>query len=430
MQSGKAPPALGVKRSSRRSAAAPYSKESSESNNSTGLTGMLKDKSAIESWDEDKPASVSAAARGGSSKQRGMTKMASGAAGFMRSVTMKASGKMKVCEMKVSGRFAAPAPPEMVQCTLERDAKGAFGLGLNDHNRITEVAPGSSAEKAGLQVFDRVLKLNGKELKGPLMHSIGKSDSLALSIERPPKSLHDKITAKERQPDSSPRSSRRRRRRRRRSTTWKSRPIWPASAAQAADWPRLAGARGSLRHDLALRGASGEPAGRGLSPLVLHIGGGAGDGRQHDGRQQDVQVLGGGGPADGRRPLGRPQQHAITQRLAGRTVPTAARTAPHARGQGKMRVPSVRNDTGVFVRGRYNTETSDYSSVVPPARSTGEVLPTASTRASAMARALPLLAALLSCASALQPVLRFRDPKTRGEVLLVGSNPNPDPDPT
>ena len=47
-----------------------------------------------------------------------------------------------------------------------------------------------------------------------------------------------------------------------------------------------------------------------------------------------------------------------------------------------------------------------------------------------MARVLPLLAVLLSCASALQPVLRFRDPKTRGEVVLVGSNPNPDPDPT
>ena len=39
-----------------------------------------------------------------------------------------------------------------------------------------------------------------------------------------------------------------------------------------------------------------------------------------------------------------------------------------------------------------------------------------------MARALPLLAVLLSCVStsALQPVLRFRDPKTRGEVVLVG----------
>ena len=54
---------------------------------------------------------------------------------------------------------------------------------------------------------------------------------------------------------------------------WKTRPIWPASAAQAADWPRLAEARGSLRHNLALKGASGEPAGRGLSPLAFHIGG-------------------------------------------------------------------------------------------------------------------------------------------------------------
>ena len=53
---------------------------------------------------------------------------------------------------------------------------------------------------------------------------------------------------------------------------WKTRPIWPASAAQAADWPRLAEAQGSLRHDLALKGASGEPAGRGLSRLVFHIG--------------------------------------------------------------------------------------------------------------------------------------------------------------
>ena len=45
-----------------------------------------------------------------------------------------------------------------------------------------------------------------------------------------------------------------------------------ASAAQAADWPRLAEARGSLRHDLALGGAFGEPAGRGLSRLALHTG--------------------------------------------------------------------------------------------------------------------------------------------------------------
>ena len=36
----------------------------------------------------------------------------------------------------------------------------------------------------------------------------------------------------------------------------KPRPVWPASAAQAVDWPRLAEARGSLRHGLALKEAS------------------------------------------------------------------------------------------------------------------------------------------------------------------------------
>jgi len=38
-------------------------------------------------------------------------------------------------------------------------------------------------------------------------------------------------------------------------------PVWPASAAQLADWPRLAEAWGSLRHELALEAASGESAG-------------------------------------------------------------------------------------------------------------------------------------------------------------------------
>ena len=49
-------------------------------------------------------------------------------------------------------------------------------------------------------------------------------------------------------------------------------PMWPPRASQAADWPRLAEAPGSPRHDLALRGASGEPAGRSLSSLVLDTG--------------------------------------------------------------------------------------------------------------------------------------------------------------
>eukprot|EP00964_Phaeocystis_antarctica_P105073 scaffold70154_cov40-Phaeocystis_antarctica.AAC.1 len=44
-----------------------------------------------------------------------------------------------------------------------------------------------------------------------------------------------------------------------------------ASPAQAADWPRLAEARGSLRHDLALKEASGEPAGRSLCHLGVYL---------------------------------------------------------------------------------------------------------------------------------------------------------------
>ena len=45
----------------------------------------------------------------------------------------------------------------------------------------------------------------------------------------------------------------------------KARRVWPASVAQLADWPRLAEGWGSLRRDLTLRAASGEPAGRRLS---------------------------------------------------------------------------------------------------------------------------------------------------------------------
>eukprot|EP00964_Phaeocystis_antarctica_P087884 scaffold55868_cov58-Phaeocystis_antarctica.AAC.2 len=44
------------------------------------------------------------------------------------------------------------------------------------------------------------------------------------------------------------------------------------SAAQAADWPGLADAPGSPRRDLALKEASGEPAGRGPSQLGFDMG--------------------------------------------------------------------------------------------------------------------------------------------------------------
>ena len=49
-------------------------------------------------------------------------------------------------------------------------------------------------------------------------------------------------------------------------------PMWPARAAQAAHWPKLAGALGSLRHALALTDASGAPADRSLSLFAFDIG--------------------------------------------------------------------------------------------------------------------------------------------------------------
>ena len=52
---------------------------------------------------------------------------------------------------------------------------------------------------------------------------------------------------------------------------WITGPIWPASAAQVADWPRLAEAWGGLRCDLALKEASGEPAGRRLGHIVFDM---------------------------------------------------------------------------------------------------------------------------------------------------------------
>ena len=48
-------------------------------------------------------------------------------------------------------------------------------------------------------------------------------------------------------------------------------PRWPAGAALAADWSRLAGAWGSLGHDLAMKAASREPARRNLCQLILSM---------------------------------------------------------------------------------------------------------------------------------------------------------------
>ena len=148
----KAPPALSVKRSSRQSLASPYSRESSQSNNKTGLTSELKGKAAITSWETDvstgaggreRSASVSVKSSSIASEPR----RAATVVGLMRHATMKVSDKLNMI-----GKWTAAREPEIVQCVLERDTRGGFGLGLNDHNRITHTVPGSSAEKAGLQV--------------------------------------------------------------------------------------------------------------------------------------------------------------------------------------------------------------------------------------------------------------------------------------
>eukprot|EP00964_Phaeocystis_antarctica_P138924 scaffold103610_cov39-Phaeocystis_antarctica.AAC.1 len=65
-------------------------------------------------------------------------------------------------------------------------------------------------------------------------------------------------------------------------------------AAQAADGPRLAEARGCLEHDLALEEASGVPPGRGLAALVSTEG----HARQVKHRVEEIELKG-PGPGSG-----------------------------------------------------------------------------------------------------------------------------------
>ena len=109
---------------------------------------------------------------------------------------------------------------------------------------------------------------------------------------------------------------------------WRTQPVWPASAAQLADWPRPTEAPGSLRHDLAPREASGEPAGRGLSRLVFHTGAGR---RRALARRHAVPGAGGlGRHAAAARQVA--EAHWQERRvLSHRVEPNGARRAAYAR---------------------------------------------------------------------------------------------------
>jgi len=99
------------------------------------------------------------------------------------------------------------------------------------------------------------------------------------------------------------------------------------------------------------------------------------------------------------------------ERLKGNlNLPSAAGPRLHD-GQGK----------GFRVQAEARERPSDIDRpAVSTQRSGGEGLAVRAVVEQTMAGVRLLLAVLASSACALQPVLRFRDPKTRGEVVLVG----------
>ena len=87
---------------------------------------------------------------------------------------------------------------QTVTCRIERDpTSGSFGLSLNDHNRITKVAKGSPSEKAKLIVFDRIIKVDGAPLDGPIKKFAEGKQALLLTVERPPKEMYRAIVDQE-----------------------------------------------------------------------------------------------------------------------------------------------------------------------------------------------------------------------------------------
>lgn len=194
-------PSLSIKRASRRDATAPYLSRRDSGANSSGLTNELKEKANVLDFDESTELAES-------SRQDSVA--SSSSAGQLGSSSGSISKKSDSGKKGMKSRMALMIPkrkekdPEMVQCTVVRSESDGFGLWLNRHNRITAVSAGSSAEAEGVRVFDRVMKLDGTELRCKLEDAIGSRSSLALTLERPPLSAHRPIVAQESQPNSEP----------------------------------------------------------------------------------------------------------------------------------------------------------------------------------------------------------------------------------
>ena len=109
---GPSQPARLVTRQSRRKSSAPYSRPASSPGGKTGLTTYLEETSL--EWSEK--AAVTAA------------------------VSHTPRGNMLTAE-------------------LQRDPSQGFGMILNSNNRVTQIISGSPADKAGVHVFDLVVKV-------------------------------------------------------------------------------------------------------------------------------------------------------------------------------------------------------------------------------------------------------------------------------
>ena len=97
-------------------------------------------------------------------------------------------------------RLAGLAYAEMA-IRMTRNSEGIFGLVLNDANRVTHVAEGSGAARAGLKPFDLVTHVDEVPLVGSIAPYVEGKVSVRLGIERPPAALYNQISAAENAPD-------------------------------------------------------------------------------------------------------------------------------------------------------------------------------------------------------------------------------------